>query len=99
MKAKHSAIGSNPRFIVTSLDGNGQKLYDQLYCARGNMENRIKEQQLDPCADRTSCTNWWENQFRLLLSPMVYILFDTIRRISLQNTRLAQATSQRHYSE
>lgn len=93
MKAEYSSMGSNPRFIVTSLAGEAQALYDHLYCARGNMENRIKEQQLDLYADRTSCTNWWANQFRLLLSSMAYILFDHIRRIALKNTRLAHATS------
>jgi hypothetical protein len=73
MKAEYSSMGSNPRFIVTSLVGEAQALYDHLYCARGNMENRNKEQQLDLYADRTSCTNWWANQFRLLLSSMAYI--------------------------
>ena len=93
MKAEHSSMGSNPRFIVTSLDGDPQEIYDGGYCSRGNMENRIKEQQLDLYADRTSCTNWWANQFRLLLSSMAYVLFDHIRRIALKNTRLAHATS------
>ena len=92
MKAEHTALGSNPRFIVTSLSGDPQKLYDQIYCARGDMENRIKEQQLDLYADRTSCHAWWPNQFRLLLSSMAYILFDTIRRLGLKGTQLAQAT-------
>lgn len=93
MKAEHTALGSNPRFIVTSLTGDAQGLYDDVYCARGNMENRIKEQQLDLYADRTSCGSWWANQFRLLLSSMAYVLFDHIRRVALKNTRLAQATS------
>lgn len=93
MKAEYSAMGSNPRFIITSLQGNAQELYDELYCGRGNMENRIKEQQLDLYADRTSCSKWWANQFRLLLSSLAYVLFDYIRRIALQNTRLAHATS------
>ena len=82
-----------PRFIVTSLDGDPQMLYDEIYCARGDMENRIKEQQLDLYADRTSCHKWWANQFRLLLSSLAYILFDHIRRVALKNTRLARATS------
>lgn len=91
--ALQTALGSNPRFIVTSLSADAQGLYDDVYCARGNMENRIKEQQLDLYADRTSSTNWWANQFRLLLSSMAYVLFDHIRRIALKNTRLAHATS------
>jgi len=62
-KAEHSARGRNPRFIVTSLSGDAQTLYDKLYCARGEAKNRIKEQQLDLFADRTSCMNWIPNQF------------------------------------
>lgn len=92
MKAEHTALGCNPRFIVTSLPGDPQDLYDQMYCARGQMENKIKEQQLDLYADRTSCHAWWPNQFRLLLSSMAYILFDTIRRLGLKGTKLAHAT-------
>lgn len=92
MKAEHSSMGSNPRFIITSLEGDPQELYDNTYCGRGNMENRIKEQQLDLFADRTSCHAWWPNQFRLLLSSMAYVLFETIRRLSLKGTELAQAT-------
>ncbi len=74
IKAEHSALGENTRFILTSLDGDPQKLYDTLYCARGNMENQINEQQLDLYADRTSCHNWWANQMRLLISswPTLY---------------------------
>ena len=56
------------------------------------MENRIKEQQLDLFADRTSCHNWWPNQFRVLLSSLAYILLETISREYLQKTELAQAT-------
>ncbi len=55
------------------------------------MENRIKEQQLDLFADRTSCHRWWPDQFRLLLSSLAYILQETIRRLALQGTELAQA--------
>jgi hypothetical protein len=92
IKAEHTALGENTRFILTSLEGDPQELYDTLYCARGNMENRIKEQQLDLYADRTSCHNWWANQLRLLISSMAYVLFDHIRRVALKNTRLANAT-------
>ena len=63
----------NPRFIVTNLNGDAQQLYDQVYCARGEMENRIKEQQLGLFADRTSAHQWWTNQFRLLLSSLARI--------------------------
>lgn len=60
-------------------------------CARGDMENRIKENQLDMFADRTSCQHWWPNQFRLLLASLAYTLIEAIRRIALQGTELAQA--------
>ena len=83
--------GRNPRFIVTNLDGDKQYLYDKLYCARGEMENRIKEQQLGLFADRTSAHHWWPNQFRLLLSTLAYVLMETIRRIGLVGTDLARA--------
>jgi hypothetical protein len=92
MKAEYTIKGSNPRFIVTSLKGDPQELYDDTYCGRGDMENRIKEQQLDLFADRTSCHHWWANQFRLLLSSMAYVLFETIRRLGLEGTELAKAT-------
>jgi hypothetical protein len=68
VKAEHTEKGANPRFVVTNLEGTAQALYATLYCARGEMENRIKEQQLGLFADRTSCHQWWPNQFRLLLS-------------------------------
>ncbi len=67
-KAEHTEKGANPRFILTSLEGEPRKIYDEIYCARGEMENRIKEQQLGLFAGRTSCHGWWANQFRLLLS-------------------------------
>jgi len=90
-KIEHTAKGSNPRYVVTHLKGDGQVLYDKLYCARGEMENRIKEQQLDLFADRTSCHRWWPNQFRLLLSSLAYMLLEAIRRLALQGTELANA--------
>ena len=93
IKAEHTGQGANTRFILTSLEGDPQKIYDEVYCARGDMENRIKEQQLDLYADRTSCHNWWPNQLRLMLSSFAYVLFDHIRRTALRNTRLANATS------
>jgi len=90
-KIEHTDKGSNPRYVVTNLGGDGETLYDKLYCARGEMENRIKEQQLDLFADRTSCHRWWPNQFRLLLSSLAYLLLETIRRVALQGTELAHA--------
>ena len=91
VKAEHCARGANPRYIVTSLKGAPQWLYDKLYCARGDMENRIKEQQLDLFSDRTSCHAWWPNQYRLLLSAMAYVLLEAIRRIALAGSALANA--------
>jgi Transposase DDE domain group 1 len=90
-KAEFSAQGKNPRFVVTSLQGDAQALYDEVYCARGEMENRIKEQQLGLFSDRTSCHSWWANQFRVLLSAAAYVLMETIRRVGLRGTELARA--------
>jgi hypothetical protein len=90
-KAEFTDKGSNPRFVVTNLEGDAQQLYDAVYCARGEMENRIKEQQLGLFADRTSCHHWWANQFRLLLSASAYVLLESIRRVGLAGTELAKA--------
>jgi hypothetical protein len=90
-KAEHNAHGPNPRYLVTNLDGEPQPLYDERYCARGETENRIKEQQLDLFSDRTSCHEWWANQFRLLLSSFAYVLMETLRGVGLTGTELAQA--------
>lgn len=91
VKAEHTDKGSNPRFVVTNLEGGAQKLYDEVYCARGEMENRIKEQQLGLFADRTSCHGWWANQFRLLLSSCAYVLMERLRALGLAGTELARA--------
>ena len=89
-RIEHEARGSNPRYVVTNLPGNARKLYERIYCARGEMENRIKEQQM-LFADRTSAHRWWPNQFRLLLSALAYTLLETIRRLGLKGTRLERA--------
>jgi len=91
-KAEHTSEGANPRFIVTNLEGSSQDLYDNKYCARGNMENRIKDQQLYLFSDRTSCSNWWPNQLRLLFSSLAYILLERLRECALQATEFAQAS-------
>jgi hypothetical protein len=91
VKAEHSAKGQNPRFVVTNITGEAKQLYDRIYCARGEAENRIKEQQLCLFADRTSCMNWLPNQFRLLLSSLAYVLLEAIRSIALKGTQLANA--------
>jgi hypothetical protein len=90
-RLEHGPRGANPRYVVTNLDGDGAQLYDRLYCRRGDMENRIKEQQLDLFADRTSCHRWWPNQFRLILSSLGYTLLAAIRRLGLAGTELARA--------
>ena len=92
VKAEHSKKGDNPRFVVTNILGDPRELYDDLYCQRGEMENRIKEQQLDLFADRTSCHHWWPNQLRLLLAGLAYTLMVAIRRLALTGTDLARAT-------
>ncbi len=90
-KIEYSSHGANPRYLVTNLEGDAKHLYDKIYCARGDMENRIKESQLDMFADRTSCQRWWPNQFRLLLSSLAYTLIEVIRRLALKGTELARA--------
>ncbi len=89
-RIEHGGQGSNPRYVVTNLPGNTKKLYERIYCARGEMENRIKEQ-LQLFADRTSAHCWWPNQFRLLLSALAYTLLEAIRRLGLKGTELARA--------
>ena len=89
-RIQHDSKGSNPRYVVTNLKGNGRQLYERIYCARGEMENRIKEQKM-LFSDRTSAHNWWPNQFRLLLSALAYTLVEAIRRLGLSGTELAQA--------
>jgi len=91
VKAEYLPAGPNTRFIVTNLPGAPQKLYDELYVIRGDMENRIKEQQLMLFADRTSCHDFQANQFRLLLSTFAYVLMETLRRKHLGGTQLAKA--------
>lgn len=86
VKGEYTERGENARCIVTTLGGEPQELYDTVYCARGDMENRIKEQQLGLFADRTSTTKWWSNQLRLLLSTFAYILMDRLRTDALEGT-------------
>jgi hypothetical protein len=93
-KAEHLAKGANPRFVVTSLPAtraDARTLYEDLYCARGDMENRIKEQQLDLFADRTSSHTMRANQNRLYFSSFAYVLLCAVRRLGLQGTDLARA--------
>jgi hypothetical protein len=93
-KAEWLPKGPNPRFIVTSLAAEryeASHLYEAVYCARGDMENRIKEQQLDLFADRTSAGTMWANQLRLYFSSLAYCLLQALRRLGLAGTSMAKA--------
>jgi hypothetical protein len=94
-KAEWTQGEANPRFIVTSLkqdDRDARHLYEKVYCARGEMENRIKECQLDLFADRTSTATIRANQLRLWFASMAYVLLSSLRRIALKQTQFARAT-------
>jgi hypothetical protein len=94
-KAEWTGGEANPRFIVTSLargQHEARHLYEKVYCARGDMENRIKECQLDLFADRTSAGTMRANQLRLWFASLAYVLLVALRRIGLKNTRFAKAT-------
>jgi hypothetical protein len=94
-KAEFTTGEANPRFVVTSLtraECKAKFLYEKLYCARGDMENRIKECQLDLYADRTSTTTMRANQLRLWLASFAYVLLCAVRRIGLHHTPFANAT-------
>jgi hypothetical protein len=96
-KAEHLAKGANPRFVVTSLksqDRAAKPLYEEDYCSRGEMENRIKEQQLHLFADRTSAATMRANQVRLYCSSIAYVLLAALRRSGLAGTELAAAQCQ-----
>jgi hypothetical protein len=94
-KAEHLPKGPNPRFIVTSLPPtaiDARTLYEDVYCARGEVENRIKEQQLDLFADRTSAATLRANQLRLWFASFAYVLVEALRRIGLRHTQFATAS-------
>ena len=93
-KAEHLRKGANPRFVVTNLSAeafDARTLYEQEYCARGEMENRIKEQQLYLFADRTSAGTLRANQLRLWFSSVAYTLLQVLRQFGLKGTKWAQA--------
>ena len=93
-KAEYLAKGENPRFVVTSLTAEqapAQQLYETIYCARGEMENRIKEQQLGLFADRTSTALLRSNQIRLYFSSVGYCVLEALRRLGLAGTKMARA--------
>ena len=93
-KAEYLSKGENPRFVVTNLPAHkaaARRLYEKLYCARGEMENRIKEQQLDLFADRTSAHTMRANQLRLYFSSFAYVLMHALRRLGTEGTQFARA--------
>lgn len=93
-KAEHLAKGENPRFVVTNLpedEYDAAAVYEHEYCARGDMENRIKEQQLYLFADRTSASTMRANQLRLWLSSVAYVLVNTLREFGLKGTPFEKA--------
>jgi len=93
-KAEYLSKGGNPRFVVTSIGHRevaAKALYETVYCARGDMENRIKEQQLNLFADRTSSQKMRANQLRLYFSSFAYVLMQTFRRMALAGTDMAKA--------
>jgi hypothetical protein len=95
-KAEHLAKGANPRFIVTSLSAAtiaAAELYETIYCQRGEMENRIKECQLDLLADRASAATMRANQLRLWFASLAYVLMEAVRRLGLPGSELARATA------
>ena len=83
--------GTNPRYVVTNLAGDPKALYDDLYCQRGEAENRIKEAQVGLFATRTSCQHFQSNQLRVLLAALGYVLIERLRSLALQGTALANA--------
>jgi hypothetical protein len=95
VKAEHlrgsDGSKSNPRYVVTNLAGDARTLYEEVYCARGDSENRIKEQQLGLFADRTSCHAFLANTFRVLMAAAAYVLVEHIRRTALVGTELEKA--------
>jgi len=90
-RLEHGAQGADARFVVTSLSGDAGELYERLYCARGEAENRIKEAQLDLFGRRASCHRYAANQMRLLLAALAYTLMINLRRLALVGTELQQA--------
>ena len=94
-KAEWTKGDGNPRFVVTSVsrdEAAERYLYEKIYCAGGDMENRIKECQLDLFADRTSAATMRANQIRLWFASLAYVLMCALRRIGLAGTKFARAT-------
>jgi len=91
-RVEATALGADVRFVVTNLEGRSKHLYEKVYCARGCMENLIKEHKLYTKSDRTSCHRWEANQFRLLLHTAAYWLLHTLRGAAPKRSRWRTAT-------
>jgi len=92
-RLEYGVQGTNPRFVVTNLEGDPVQLYERLYCQRGEAENRIKEAQLDLFGTRASCSRFVANQFRLLLAALAYTLMTRLRELALHATELERASA------
>jgi hypothetical protein len=90
-RLEYGEQGNNPRYVVTNLSAPAQQLYDDVYCQRGEAENRIKEAQVGLFATRTSCQHFQSNQLRMLLAALGYVLIERLRALALQGTELATA--------
>lgn len=90
-RLEYGEQGNNPRYVVTNLTADPQVLYDNVYCQRGEAENRIKEAQVGLFATRTSCHQFQSNQLRVLLAALGYVLIERLRALALQGTKLADA--------
>ena len=90
-RLEYGQQGNNPRYVVTNLAGEPKALYDDVYCQRGEAENRIKEAQVGLFATRTSCHHFQSNQLRMLLAALGYVLIERLRALGLQGTGLACA--------
>lgn len=91
VKAEHNSNGANTRFVVTNLSESSQVIYSEKYCMRGDMENHIKQLKLDLHSDRNSCSNFYANYFRVLLSSLAYILITELKNTHLKYSKLAKA--------
>lgn len=91
VKAEHNFNGANTRFVLTSLPESSEIIYTKRYCKRGDMENHIKQLKLDLHSDRNSCSNFYANYFRLLLSSLAYILITELKNTHLKATKLAKS--------
>ena len=91
-RVEATALGTDVRFIVTSLEGRGKTLYERVFCARGNAENLIKDMKRFTRSDKTACSRWQANQFRLFLHVGAYWLLHSLRQAAPKRSRWRGAT-------